>query len=261
MLPDKRRQEILRLNYEKQGISIKELAHYFKVSNMTVLRDVKILKAQKKLDLVRGGVVPLESIDDSSLFSVENYDFKKRESLSEKQQIAEYCAENFIKEGNIIALEGGSTAGAMIRFLAKKKKITLITNGFFVLQEAYATLNKSSRVICTGGILETPYLLFLGPDVEHFFKTRHTDIAFISCVAFDFTVGPMDSYPLDIQSKQSMLRSAQRRVLMIDKNKFNLRSVMQTIDIKEITDLVTNSSISSDILEQLQKLNVKLHLA
>ncbi len=262
MLPNKRKQEILRLNKEKQGISITELSNYFKVSNMTILRDVKELESKNLLEIVRGGIIPVGLSKDSQDNVSTIYDIKKRQSLSEKQQIAMYCAENFINDGSIVALEGGSTACSIIKFLINKQKITIISNGYFVLKEAIENLGEDSRIICTGGLLENPYLLFLGPDVESFFASKYTDVAFLSCVAFDLNIGPMDSYPLEVQAKKAMLKNAKKRVLMVDKNKINARSVMQTIDMNEITDLVINSSLDKSIIKELEKFsNVKLHFA
>ncbi len=262
MLPGKRRQEILRLNKEKQGISIKELANFFKVSNMTILRDIKLLDEQGKLEIVRGGVIPLDSDTDNNTVSSNIYDKKRQKALSEKQQIAKYCAEYLIREGNIIALEGGSTAGSIIKFLGNKQKITIITNGLFVVQDAADKLDPTCRVTCSGGLLERPYLAFLGPDVDYFFESKHTDLAFFSCVGFDFNIGPMDSHPLDIQAKLAMMKNAQRRVLVIDKNKFNIRSVLRTVSIDFLTDIVTNSSIDPEFLDRLRQYkNIKIHLA
>jgi DeoR/GlpR family transcriptional regulator of sugar metabolism len=262
MLPEKRRQEILRLNNEKQGISIKDLALHFKTSTMTVLRDIKLLASKNKLEVVRGGVIPLFATGDRAPTAVDTYDEKRKLSIVEKQQIASYCAEHFIKDGNVIALEPGSTASSIIKFLNNKKKLTLITNGYFVLQEACEKLDESNKIICSGGLLEKPYLIFLGMDVEKFFSAKHVDVAFLSCAAFAQDAGPMDPYPLEIQAKQAMARSAKTRVLMIDKNKFNTYSVAQTIDMSEITDIVTNADVSPEILHSLRNFtNVKIHLA
>ncbi|MDR0483780.1 MAG: DeoR/GlpR family DNA-binding transcription regulator [Alphaproteobacteria bacterium] len=262
MLPEKRRQEIVRLNKEKQGISIKELADFFKVSNMTVLRDIKLLEKQGKLEIVRGGVIPIGSDVDGSSLSSNIYDKKRQTALSEKQQIGKYCAEHLIKEGSIIALEGGSTAGSIIKFLSNKQKITIMTNGLFVIKEASEKLDATCRIIGSGGLLERPYLMFLGPDVEQFFSSKHTDIAFVSCVGFDYNVGPMDSDPLDIQAKIAIFKNAERKVLVIDKSKFNVKSVLKSVAIENVTDIVTNSSVDPEVLENLKKFkHITVHLA
>lgn len=262
MLPEKRRQEILRINKDNQGISIKDLANFFNISNMTVLRDIKLLEKQGKLEIVRGGVIPVGPDISGSTLSFNIYDKKRQKALTEKQQIAKYCAENLIKEGNIVALEGGSTAGSIIKFLENKQKITVITNGLFVLNEAAEILDHSCRIIGSGGLLERPYLMFLGPDVDEFFSSRNTDIAFVSCVGFDLNVGPMDSHPLDIQAKIAIFNSAERRVLILDKSKFNVKSVLKAVSVNKITDIVTNVSVSEDVLEGLKKFShIKVHLA
>lgn len=261
MLPDKRRQEILRLTKETKGISISDLSQYFKVSNMTILRDVKALASKNLLDIVRGGVVPV-GFCDSSVSITTIYEDKKRQSLSEKQQIARYCAKNLVQDGNIVSLEGGSTCCALVGFLEHKKKLTLISNGYFVLKEAIEKLSEDNRIISTGGLLKKPYLVFLGPDVDKFMHDKFSDVALISCVAFDMNVGPMDSVPDDVSFKQAIMKNAKRRVLMVDKNKFNHFSIMKTIDMSLITDLVTNESVDPEILAELKKFtHVKIHLA
>jgi DeoR/GlpR family transcriptional regulator of sugar metabolism len=261
MIPEKRRQEIVRLNQEKNGISIKELSEVFDVSSMTILRDIRILEKRKQLEIVRGGVIPVNNFANEGNLFKEIYDAKKRKAFNEKNDIAKYCAKNLIKEGQVIAIEGGSTASLITKHISDKPKVTVITNGLFALEEAYKRLPENGRIICTGGILERPYLLFLGPDAEGFFKDRNIDIAFISCVAFDLKVGPMDSHPGDIRLKQSMFNAAERKVLLIDKYKVGTKSVMQTVSLNKVTDIVTNQSLEPELLEGLNKLNIKIHLA
>ena len=260
MIPEKRRQEILRLTIEKNGISLKELAAQFNVSTMTILRDIRTLEKRKQIEIVRGGVVPLAKDATEVDILKDKYEEKRQKSFEEKNAIAKYCAKYLIKEGQILAIEGGSTASLIVRYLGDKNKVTVITNGLFTLEEAYKTLPDNARIMCTGGILERPYLLFLGPDAENFFQERNIDIAFISCVAFDLKTGAMDSHPADIRLKQAMFEAAERRVLLIDKFKVGTKSVMQTVALNKITDIVTNSTLDADLMTGLNNLGIKLHL-
>ncbi len=262
MLAEKRRQEIVRLNYDKKGVSINELANFFQVSKMTIVRDIKILSKLHLVIPVRGGIIPVENIPDQEEALSSIYNLKKNKSLSEKQQIAKYCANYFIKEDHIITLESGSTATFIVKMINPDTKITLITNGLLVLKDAINYLGNKVKIMSSGGILEKPYSTFVGPEVERFYKNKDIDIAFISCVGFNLTKGPMDSYPLDVQAKQAMIKSSKRVVLLIDKHKFHIHSIMQTCPISSITDIVTNQTISKDILEALYKFeHIKIHLA
>jgi DeoR/GlpR family transcriptional regulator of sugar metabolism len=258
MLLEKRRQEIIKLAEVRQGISIKELAEHFDVSTMTILRDIKVLQKRKVVESVRGGVLPKEVVKDKD-GSVNYYEYKKRSASLDKQKIASYCVDNLITDKMVVGLEGGSTVASMVKFLANKKRLTLLTNGLYVAQESSYSLDVTSKIILSGGLLEKDSYLMLGKDTEDFFKNKFMDIAFISCVAFDLTVGPMDSNPLDIQAKQAMFKNAKRRVLVLDQSKFDARSVVPTMDIAEITDIVTNAEIKNEIKESLGLFKAKLH--
>jgi len=260
MLPEQRRQEIIKLNKEHGGISVNKLAAHFKVSNMTILRDIKILEKEKKVGVVRGGIITIASNLSNYYGLVNLYNDKRKHNLVEKHEIASYCAKQFVKEGSVIVIEGGSTAGSLINFLTEVPKIKVFTNGLVVANEAVEKLHANSTIICAGGVLNKQYLLFLGKDVDDFLVKQYTDVAFFSCVAFDLRIGPMDSNSQDASAKRAMLKNADRRVLMIDKTKFHGKSLEKIIDVNEITDIVTNKSADESIIAKLKEYGPELHL-
>lgn len=258
MLLDKRRQEIIKLAELRQGISIKDLADHFKVSTMTILRDIKVLEERSLIESVRGGVLPLDVHKAANNYA-NYYEYKKRSAMLEKQDIASWCVDNLVQDRMILALEGGSSVASLIRFLNNKKRITVLTNGFFVAQEALSHLNESSKVILSGGLIEKSSYVMVGPDAETFFNDKYIDIAFISCVAFDLNVGPMDSNPLDIQVKKAMIKNAKKRVLLLDTTKFDRRSILPTIALNEVNTIVTNKNIDDDIKKALLSFGIETH--
>ena len=79
--------------------SILYLCQKTQFNESTIRRDIKLLEQEKKIIIVRGGVIPIKVNEVTPLFI---------ENLKEKQSIAQYAA-NLINEKEKIIINGGTT--------------------------------------------------------------------------------------------------------------------------------------------------------
>ena len=87
----------------------------------TIRRDIKLLEQEKKVIIVRGGVIPIKANELTPLFI---------KNLKEKQSIAQYAA-NLINEKEKIIINGGTTCSLIPDYI-EQKNITVLTNSFTV---------------------------------------------------------------------------------------------------------------------------------
>jgi len=254
MIARERRNRIKNLVNDNGSISIDELIKQFNVSRMTIWRDLKILEEKGDLIKVHGGAIQTEDI----YVREPKFEIKKKTALAEKRSIAKYTAANFVQDGDVIFLDGGSTVMELIPYL-KKKNITLLTNGLNTLFLASKYINQVAIISC-GGVLREPSMTFVGPEAEHFFHNFKAETLFLSCSGITIENGVMDPNPLEMEVKKAMIQSAKRKILLADSSKIFKRSLSTLIQLNQIDVLITDSNITPENVDILKKNNVDVRI-
>lgn len=127
MFAKERYDEILKILKRQKSVTAAELAEKFNVSLETVRRDLFYLESQNMLHRVHGGAISVSEIGDYK--SLE----QRRGENTDKKIRASENAMQFICEGDVIAIDCGSTAVAFARVLKKSfEKLTIITHSLDV---------------------------------------------------------------------------------------------------------------------------------
>ncbi len=257
MLARERRQLISEVVKNQNSVSIEELSSKFNVSRMTIWRDLKILEERGILVKVHGGAMRIDKLDPQE----NEFEIRKKSSSKEKQEIAKHAANNHIKNGEILFLDGGSTVIELIPYL-KEKEVTILTNGLNTLVYASKFLPELNVIGC-GGILRKPSFTFVGPEAEEFFNHYKADTAFISGTGITLEDGITDPHPLEMQIKKIMCQNANRIIALLDTSKFFKRSLSTLLHIKDIDILITNEPNSiqeKNFITDIRGLGVKVEV-
>ena len=115
-----------------------------------------------------------------------------------------------ITDGDIIIVEGGTTATAMAPYLADKRDLTVVTNGLATAEEMRRYLSLDATIMCAGGILRPESSTFVGPLTEAFFREMHAHTLFLSATGLTLREGVTDPKMLETQVKRAMVASAGR---------------------------------------------------
>jgi DeoR/GlpR family transcriptional regulator of sugar metabolism len=248
--PLERQQQIIKDIDTLDDNIIPRLSQKYGVSEMTIRRDLKVLEETGLIKRTYGGAVrwPLASAEPTLMAR------EKRQTLalSQKTKIARYAAEKLVENGDIIILEGGTTATAMAPYLADKDDLTVVTNGVTTAEELRRHMPLSATIICTGGILRPESSTCVGPMTERFFREFHARRLFLSATGLTLREGITDPKMLETQVKRAMIASAQEVILLVDSTKFGVRSLMKVIDFGEIRLLITDDGASEEMLAALR---------
>ena len=128
------RQEIIcRILMQKGSVSLGELTQKFAVSVETVRRDLQLLEKRGKLHRIHGGAVACTGVKEQKTLSARMDEYEK-----EKKELASYAC-TLVKEGDFIAVDGGSTALQFCCALAESfSSLTVIvhsTDAFDMLKQ------------------------------------------------------------------------------------------------------------------------------
>ena len=204
-----------------------DLANTFAISPMTVWRDLTSLEEEGRLRRVRGGAARVDRRADAEPLFVS----KQVVNRERKEVIARYAAENFVDDGDIIFIEAGTTALAMVKYLKHCEHLTVIGNGLGMMNEL-ARLLPGVTVYCCGGMLRPTGLTFVGPQAEEFFRHVNARTCFLSGTGLSFPEGLTDVNLLEIQVKRVMAASAGRAVLLMDSTKFGVKSLAKVVELE-----------------------------
>lgn len=257
MLPGARRRALLEHLSEVGTASIVELSKRFHVSSMTIRRDLKTLQQQGMVSLTHGG-----AIFELDPFHQRETHRRERETLQaeEKSAIGRYVAAHFVEPNDVIILDSGTTVRAIVPFLKASANLTVTTTNLRTIEALHRHVPDCS-IFCTGGILRSDSLTFIGPVAERYFDDFFARKAFISGTGYTVQAGLADSAMLDTAVKKAMIRSAERCIVVIDSSKIGTQAMAQVLATPELETLVTDPGIPDCIHQEMLDAGVDVHIA
>ncbi|MCU0512928.1 MAG: DeoR/GlpR family DNA-binding transcription regulator [Anaerolineae bacterium] len=253
LLVEQRRQEIVDLLQAKGSVNTEDLCEYFKVSQMTIWRDLKVLEDREMIKRVHGGALLAGQMDEPV------YTRKQSVNRAAKERIARYACQHYVHDNQIIIMEAGTTVMAMCRYLTQRN-LTVITNGLGTLNELSQRVPQVQVLSC-GGMLRDVGLTFVGPQAEQFFHNVRAHTLFLSATGITLADGICDPNLLEIQIKQSMAASVQQIVLLLDRFKFGVHSLKNILPMHKIDVLITDETLPDDYRAWLEREGVTLKIA
>jgi len=246
----KRRSTILDL-LEKQGdLSVAHLSRMFRVSEVTIRNDLAKLEEKSLLIRTRGGAIKKVPI---------TYDLSLNQRLnknkSEKQRIGKRAIE-YIKDGDTIVMDSGSTTLEVARNLNTLKDIKLITNSLPIAN--HVADFKGVEVIIPGGILRPEMRSLIGPMAERSLLNYHCDIAFLAVDGIEAEEGIYTPVIHEATLCRVMMQVSKKVVVICDSSKFLRKSFVKIAPITDVDIIITDAGIPSAEKERLKELQVEL---
>jgi len=256
MLPEERRRALLQDIAQRGTATIPDLSEKYDVSSMTIRRDLKLLEQEGQVTLTHGGVVydGLQS-GHREVF----YPDRAQINLAQKQAIAQYIAQNFVDDDDVIILDPGTTVASMIPFVTDRDNLTFITNGLLTINSLHQHM-PTATIHCTGGILREGSLTFIGPVAEAYFKDVFAKTVIISGAGFTPETGLTDPQMLDTAVKRAMIASAEKCIVAVDSSKFSRTAMIQVLKTADIELLVTDVDVPPAMIEQLHMMDIDVRL-
>lgn len=252
MIKSQRQAEIVRLLEENDTMLISILADTLGCSMMTIRRDVDELSQASIVKKVHGGV---------SLYKTDilQPSFERRilEHTAEKERIGAAAAK-MITDGCSVMFDAGTTPLHVIRAIPASVTFTAICTSVRMAIELCSKPNVT--VITLGGEIHHSSFSAVNSiaiDTANQFKT---DLAIISAKAIELPYGLYEnSLPL-IEIKKTIIRQAERVVLVADSSKFSEHAMCQSVSFDSIHTVVTDTGLDEATANGVRKLGKDLAL-
>ena len=251
-----RRSAILQQVRQDSSVNVSELSKKFGVSEVTIRKDLKILKDRKLLVRVHGGAIM--SVRASSDESEEhNIGFKLLVNAREKEAIGRAAAAH-IKDGDTILLDSGTTTLQIARNLDRFHDLTIITNSVSAMMEAMKY--KRFKVILLGGTVRESSSSTVGPLAESNLKLFYCDKLFLGVDSFSVETGLSTPSVEEASTNQVMISRAREVIAVFDSSKINKRALAFIAPAEKINTVITDNRLPASIRTQLKSLKVNVEM-
>ncbi len=251
MFQEERIPNIVKYIKEKGRATVEELSEYFKVSPVTIRRDLIYIEQHYGIKRTHGGAI--NYISENNEFK---FDIKYEQNKDLKIRIANEAIK-YIEDGSIIAFDGGSTNFYICKELNKFSHLKIITNSIPI---TYQLKNSNYDIIIAGGNVRKKSLSVVGPLVNQFIENFNIDVCFIGTTGIDNEGNLYSPNELEAATKKVFMKSSQFKILVADSTKINTHSFARFGSLKDFNIFITTKEINEDSLIKLKKINPKIIL-
>jgi DeoR family transcriptional regulator, aga operon transcriptional repressor len=231
-----RREEILGRLHRQGYVSVRQLAHDYRVDASTIRRDLETLARLGMAERSHGGAtLPAEPAETP-------YEIKIESNVAQKRAIARAVAE-IVPHGSSLLMDSGSTTLEVARALRSHRELTVITNDLRVAAEI-ANQGDVRLIVLGGEALPSVYTL-AGERAVRLISEFHVDYAVMGADAVT-PRGITNTNSNEVSMKRAMLRAAAKVLLVADSSKFGHSALVRVSDLGEVDLVITDDALGED---------------
>jgi len=249
MLGGERRRKILARVATEQSIETQALADEFRVSLMTIRRDIKRLEQEGFLRQTYGGATMqlLKSVELGFNSRILQFSAQKRAIGLQGARLVGLTETIFLGEG--------TTTAQFAQVLPVHPRTLVITAS---LSHASLLRSRGIAVIVIGGALQADELATTGPIAEATVNRFYADTCVLGAAGVDADFG-ITELDLDVATLHRLMIERSRNVMLLaDHSKFAAHGPAVVAPIVGITTLVTDQEASEDVLGRFRASKVSV---
>lgn len=248
MLTSHRKRQILSLLKRNGQIIAKDVSHSIGVSEDTIRRDLRELAQEGLLQRVHGGALPA---------SPAITDFAGRELLAPQGKIAiGRVAAGMVRPGQVIILDGGTTARQVARHLPLELKATVVTHSPTIALELVN--HPDAEVILIGGRLFKHSVVAVGAAAIESIANLHADIYFMGVTGVHPKTGLTTGDFEEAAVKRALSQAAAETIVLASSEKLNAASPYAVVPLSEISGIITERAVNPSLTRPYEKMGIKV---
>jgi DeoR/GlpR family transcriptional regulator of sugar metabolism len=248
-----RQHRIARLVAEQGRARVGDLSLSFRVSGVTIRKDLAELERQGRVVRTHGGAVSPAGAGIERAFEV-----RERLQRGEKDAIGRVAA-GLVADGETIALDASTTAFAMARRLRARGgwlDLTVITNGLRIALELADV--PGVRVLMAGGVVRPEALSLVGPLGEGLLARVNVHRAYLGAMGFSLEAGLCDGLEEEAQIKRLLVAAAAETVGLVDHTKWGRTALATFCPTPGIGAVVTDAPAPAAMRAALEAAGVRV---
>jgi DeoR/GlpR family transcriptional regulator of sugar metabolism len=243
-----RKQHILEVLRQSGQVVAKELSQELQLSEDTIRRDLRELAAEGLLQRVHGGALPASP-------AVGDFAFRLNVATDEKKIIGRAAA-RMVHAGQVVILDGGTTAAQIARHFPAELKATVVTHSPTIAVELVE--HRNIEVILIGGRLFKHSVVAVGaPAIEDISRIR-ADTYFMGVTGIHPEIGLTTGDFEEAHVKKALSASAAETIVLASPEKLNAVSPYVIAPISEITGMIVVAGTKQKVLAPYLRLGVTI---
>lgn len=230
---------------EHNRATVEELSKKLFVSLATIRRDLNEMQKLGLIQRTHGGAISLDSSEEVNIF------VRMEKNSIDKEKTAALTLSK-IPAFSCVFIDNSSTCLTLAERMDFQYK-TIITNGLQLAMKM--STKKNVKVIFLGGVIQYSTFSTDGSLTVDMLDNFHTDLMLSSCAAIreDGTYEPSIE---TMQIKKEAMKRSDRRILLVDKNKFGNSYSYRTAALEQYDMIFTNAK--DEIISSYQKQGVHI---
>jgi DeoR/GlpR family transcriptional regulator of sugar metabolism len=250
-----RREHIVRIVEEHGRARVSDLAAQFRVSAVTIRKDLVALEAEHRLIRAHGGAIA----SDRSRPEL-SFDIRERLQADEKQAIGAAGAA-LVQDGESIVLDASTTALSVARHLKAGRgwsQLTVLTNGLRIASELAG--HPGITVLMLGGRVRWEALSVVGQLGDGLFSRINVQKAFLGAAGFTLESGLADATDEEAQIKRSMVAAAREIIAIVDRTKWERAAFATFCPTDKISLVLTDGGAPEAMVRELERRAIAVRL-
>ncbi len=249
MLTLERKAHLLAILARDGRIEAKAVARELGLSDDTIRRDLRELAAAGKLQRVHGGALPTSPADA---------DLTARQGIasSSKQAIGKTAAA-LVKPGQILIIDGGTTALQLVRHLPTDQKNTVITHSptIAVALEHHTSI----KVIMIGGVLFRHSMVNVGSAAIDAMSHLRADTFFLGVTGVDIDAGLSTGDLEEAHIKKALSQRAADTIVMASAEKLQVASPYVVMPLSGASGIIVDSTAPTVFTKRIVKQGIEVY--
>lgn len=239
MLTSYRKQQLLERLRADGKLVAKDLSAEFGVSEDTIRRDLREMAHEGLLQRVHGGALPASP-------AIANFADRERIRHDGKIAIGKTAAA-LIQPGQVVILDGGTTAREVARHLPPQLNATVITHSPTIAVELVE--HKTVEVILLGGRLFKHSVVSVGAACFEAISKIRADLFFMGVTGIHTQAGLTTGDFEEAAVKRALSHASAETYVLASAEKWNAASPYLVLGLNEVAGIITEKDIDEAILQ------------
>lgn len=247
----KERQALICELLRKQGaVTTAGLVEQFQVSIETVRRDLLVLERGGQLTRVHGGAVTLGDMQPFPTLQQRN------QTQSGEKRALSQIATRFLSEGDIIALDSGSTANVFAQVLLETfRELTVVT----YCRDVFELLCDRFEVLLCSGHYIKEERTFFGSLTQETLAKLHVQKVFLCPSAISLEHGICDCQPQIYPLQKQLLHCGEEIFVLADSRKFEKKALYQIAPMQPEYRYITDSALPDGLKQLYEENDIRIY--
>ena len=248
MLNHERKSYLLSILQKTGRIVAKETSRELQLSEDTIRRDLRELAKEGRLKRVHGGAVPVAPA---------NAPFPARTTIAnpEKSAIGKRAAQ-MVQTGNVVFVDGGTTALQLVRHLPRNLKATIITHSPNVAMELLG--HERLEIEIVGGRLFRHSIVTCGAATISWLDRYRPDICFIGATGIHPTQGITTGDSEEAEVKRTIIARSGAAVILASSEKLGAVSSFEIAPWSDIDSIIVSADAHMRAMELFAHLDCEI---